>query len=219
MRPISAGQLELSSDQAVYAANSRRIHISTPDQISISAVEATMLSLNRDLAAAYMWFDIIQGCRRTGAILSDTLFGQTYCDKTLGEAVLLSGDWRSIRLLVSAIPEGTYADGSIVRSSKQFSTPPDAEGKCFGFLSLPGGGWYGGDIKDGYRHGNGLYSSAHQTSHLGGWFKDKKHGYGCSEMTFPRYFRQEGLFSSGILVEPKKKSFREYIHGAIRFGS
>ncbi|RYF47136.1 MAG: hypothetical protein EOO38_12735 [Cytophagaceae bacterium] len=204
-KPTSNRFIGMSCEEVIYAANHRRYMPKTRSDINVCAIEATQLCLNADIAAHAFWTDIAAACRKLSIALADILFSLRYCNKTLAEVILLSGDWPTCQLVWGNLPDGIYAGGEVIKNGNMLTTKPDADGHCQGIITYEQGGWYGGAIKEGKRHGVGLHDTAYQIYYFGGWKEDKRHGAGCSESLSPRYLKREGRWDEGVLVEAKER--------------
>ena len=202
MKPQSMHQFQMSDKEAVYAANFRRVKPSTIEDIRQAAHEATRLSMNKNLAASYLWADVVLGCKKLKISAAEIVFGETCFHKSLAERVIESEDWLSSRIIAESLEDGIYAGGNIIKKEGLLSTHGSDAGIEQGVITYRSGALYGGGIKNGKRHGFGVFDSAAGMTHYGDWFDDQKHGQGCTEIIYPKRAKKEGRFVGDALVEP-----------------
>jgi hypothetical protein len=196
----------VSERDTAYVANHRvAAHLATAHDIVEAAQKATRLSMYHTLGAKHLWADIVNACRGINIPLQDIVFKEFCFGKTLVERVLEAEDWRSSEIIADGLPDGSYAEGCIIKNKNLFyMLVEQGSGHAVGIKMFDSGALYGGGLKDGKRHGFGVFDSGQSATYSGDWYDDKRHGWGRSEMSFPSRFKQEGRFEGGLLVEPAK---------------
>ncbi len=204
MMPLSLKQISMSPREKLKAADHDRFESCDITELKQAAQFATRLSMAQDVKARSAWADIARSCRIAHIPLASCIFDEVIFGKSLAERVIEAGDWRSCAIFASSLEDGTYANGRIVKTGEYFMTTPDDEGRSVGLKSYNIGGYYGGEFKNGMRHGLGVWDSAHMRTYAGEWFDDKMDGKGTSEIKYPYHKKEVGMFSAGVLVAPEK---------------